>query len=620
MSTNRGPAGVRSQRSRIRRRSTGVGVDPRRHHVGRWAIFGALSLAALQLIRVQAIEAPALAAKADAQRTSTTILPAVRGSITDRDGNPLAFTTTARELSFQPVIVGKNLAKVHATDPSAPTAQQRIEAIAERIHQLVPSTNAADLFTAMSSDKSFVYLAKKVDPLVAAKITTEFPEVGSDRQPIREYPGGALAANMVGSVGGDGHGLVGLEASMDAQLAGTNGRRVVERGEDGTVIPGSQRQDVPAVDGTSVRLTIDENLQWYVQQRVQAAKNISGAQHVSAVVLDVKTGQVLAMANDGTFDPNTQLGTASAAALGNPSVSAPFEPGSVNKIIAASTVINDHLTTPTEVLSVPGEIHMGGITVRDAWVHGPLALTTTGVFGKSSNVGTLMLSQRIGPARYADMLTKFGLGARTDVGLPGESAGLVPPRSQWSGATFANLPIGQGLSMTLLQMTGMYQAVANDGVRIPPRVVASTTAPDGTVTATPRPKGVAVVSPQAAKTVRDMFRAVVQTDTGEQRGTGTKAAVPGYQVSGKTGTAQQVNPACGCYSNSAYNITFAGMAPVANPRFVVGIMIDNPVRSSDGSGGLSAAPLFHDIAAWLLQHDDVAPSAQPAPKLTLVAG
>lgn len=620
MARTRGPAGVRSQRSRVRDRSTGVGGDPRRHRVGRWAIFGALSLAALQLIRVQGIEAPALAAAAEHQRTSSTILPAVRGSITDRDGAPLAFTTTARELSFQPVIVRKNLEKVHGTDPSAPTAQQRIEAIAERIHQLVPGTNRADLYTAMSSDSGFVYLAKRVDPTVASKITSEFPEVGSDRQPIREYPGGALAANIVGAVGGDGHGLVGLEASMDARLAGTNGRRVVERGEDGTVIPGSQRQDVPAVDGTSVRLTIDEDVQWYVQQAVQKAKNISGAQHVSAVVLDVKTGQVLAMANNGTFDPNTQLGTASAAALGNPSVSAPFEPGSVNKIIAASTVINDHLSTPNEVLSVPGQIQMGGITVRDAWVHGPLALTTTGVFGKSSNVGTLMLAQRIGPARYAGMLTKFGLGARTDVGLPGESAGLVPPRSQWSGATFANLPIGQGLSMTLLQMTAMYQAIANDGVRISPRVVASTTAPDGTVTVTPQPKGVEVVSPQAAKTVRNMFRAVVQNDTGEQRGTGTKAAVAGYEVSGKTGTAQQVDPACGCYSNSAYNITFAGMAPVANPRFVVGIMIDNPVRSSDGSGGLSAAPLFHEIAAWLLQHDDVPPSAQPAPKLTLVAG
>jgi cell division protein FtsI (penicillin-binding protein 3) len=195
----------------------------------------------------------------------------------------------------------------------------------------------------------------------------------------------------------------------------------------------------------------------------------------------------------------------------------------------------------------------------------------------------------------------------------------VPSRDQWSGGTFANLPIGQGLSMTLLQMTGMYQAIANDGVRIPPRIVAATVDANGERTETPRPDGVYVVSPDTAKTVRNMFRSVTQDDNGNQRGTGVAAGVEGYQISGKTGTAQQVDPECKCYSNSKYWITFAGIAPADDPRYVIGIMLDAPSRSADGSGGQSAAPLFHNIASWLLQRDSVPMSADPGPKLVLQA-
>jgi len=337
-------------------------------------------------------------------------------------------------------------------------------------------------------------------------------------------------------------------------------------------------------------------------------------------VLDAKTGEVLAMANDNTFDPSQDIGRQGDKDLGNPSVASPYEPGSVNKIVTAASVIEFGLSNPDEVLQVPGQIDMGGVTVHDAWEHGVMPYTTTGVFGKSSNVGTLMLAQRIGPDRYADMLKKFGLGQRTGVGLPGESAGLVPPIDQWSGSTFANLPIGQGLSMTLLQMTGMYQAVANDGVRIPPRIIKTTIAPDGTHTDEPRPQGVRVVSPQTAQTVRHMLEATVQHDpTGEQQGTGSQAAVDGYQISGKTGTAQQINPSCGCYYDNVYWITFAGMAPADNPRYVIGIMADNPQHTAEGQPGTTMAPLFHNIAAWLLQRENVPLSPDPGPPLTLQA-
>jgi cell division protein FtsI (penicillin-binding protein 3) len=326
------------------------------------------------------------------------------------------------------------------------------------------------------------------------------------------------------------------------------------------------------------------------------------------------------MANDNTFDPSQDIGRQEDKQLGNLAVSSPFEPGSVNKIITASSVIEFGLSTPDEVLSVPGEISMGGVQVHDAWDHGVAQYTTTGVFGKSSNVGTLMLAQRVGPERYADMLTKFGLGQRTGVGLPGESDGLVPPIDQWSGSTFSNLPIGQGLSMTLLQMTSMYQAIANDGLRVPPRILRATVGPDGKRTQDPRPDGVQVVSAQTAQTVRNMLRAVTQRDpTGVQQGTGSSAAVDGYQISGKTGTAQQINPACGCYYDDVYWTTFAGITTTDNPRYVVGVVMDNPHRAADGKPGSSAAPLFHNIAAWLLQRENVPLSPDPGPPLTLQA-
>jgi cell division protein FtsI (penicillin-binding protein 3) len=403
-------------------------------------------------------------------------------------------------------------------------------------------------------------------------------------------------------------------------LSGNDGSVTYDRGSDGVAIPGSYRNRHRAVNGSTIQLTIDDDIQFYVQQQVQQAKNLSGAHNASAVVLDAKSGEVLAMANDNTFDPSQDIGRQGDRQLGNLVVSSPFEPGSVNKVITASSVIEYGLSNPDEVLHVPGSIEMGGVTIHDAWEHGVMPYTTTGVFGKSSNVGTLMLAQRVGPERYYDMVRKFGLGQRTNVGLPGESAGLVPPIDQWSGSTFSNLPIGQGLSMTLLQMTDMYQTIANDGLRIPPRIIKATIAPNGTRTEEPRPEGIRVVSPQTAQTVRQMLRAVVQRDPmGYQQGTGPAAAVSGYQMAGKTGTAQQINPGCGCYFDDVYWITFAGMATVDNPRYVIGIMMDNPVRNADGTPGHSAAPLFHNIAGWLMQRENVPLSPDPGPPLTLQA-
>ncbi|MGW6701888.1 peptidoglycan D,D-transpeptidase FtsI family protein, partial [Nocardia sp. NPDC055049] len=587
--------------------------------VGRVTLLASLAVVALQLLYIQSLAAPALSAQAASQRTIKATEAAVRGPITDRHGNQLAFTLTVKALTFQPVTEREKMVEAKKLKPSAPDPEQRLEDIAKFIHDKLGAPTEQELLDKLKSDKKFHYLAKNVDPRVAAEITAKFPEVGAERQDLREYPGGSLASNVVGAIGGDRHGQMGLESALDSVLSGTDGSRTYDQGSDGAVIPGSYRDLQPAVNGYGVELTLDADLQYYVQQQVQQAKQVSGASSASAVVLDAKTGQVLAMANDGTFNPALGPNHWASGKMGNPSVSEPFEPGSVNKIITAAAAIEYGVTTPDEVLQVPGSIRMSGVTVNDAWQHDVAPYTTTGIFGKSSNVGTLMLAQRVGEDRFADMVTRFGLGQRTGVGLPGESGGQVPARDQWSGGSFANLPIGQGLSMTTLQMTAMYQAIANDGLRIPPRIVKAKVAPDGTRTEELQPDGVRVVSPQTAHTLRELFQATVQKDPmGVQMGTGAPASIEGYQVAGKTGTAQKVDPACRCYSTSSFYSTFAGMAPADNPRYVIGMMLDAPVRSSDGTGGGSAAPLFHSIASWALQRDRVPPSPE-AKRLVLEA-
>ncbi|RUP03293.1 MAG: penicillin-binding protein 2 [Mycobacterium sp.] len=592
-----------------------------RHRAGNAVILVLMLVAVTQLFYLQVSNAAQLNAQAAGQLKVTDVERAIRGAIIDRHNDRLAFTIEARALTFQPKRIRQQLEDARKKIPSAPDPDQRLKDMAKDVAgKLNNKPDAATLLKKLQSNESFVYLARNVEPAVAHAISAKYPEVGSERQDLRQYPGGSLAANIVGGIDWDGHGLLGLEDSLDAMLAGTDGSVTYDRGSDGVVIPGSYRNRHKAVHGSTIQLTLDDDIQFYVQQQVQQAKNVSGAHTVSAVVLDAKTGEVLAMANDNTFDPSQDIGRQGDRQLGNLPVSSPFEPGSVNKIITASSVIEYNLSNPDEVLQVPGTISMGGVTVHDAWEHGVMPYTTTGVFGKSSNVGTLMLAQRVGPERFYDMVRKFGLGQRTGVGLPGESAGLVPPIDQWSGSTFSNLPIGQGVSMTLLQMAGMYQAIANDGVRIPPRILKATIAADGSRTEEPRPEGVRVVSAQTAQTVRQMLRAVVQQDPmGYQQGTGPAAAVPGYQMAGKTGTAQQINPGCGCYFDDVYWITFAGMATVDNPRYVIGIMMDNPQRNADGTPGHSAAPLFHNIAGWLMQRENVPLSPDPGPPLTLQA-
>ena len=579
----------------------------------------------LRLTWVQLIAGPSLAAQAQMQRTTVLAEPAHRGTITDRNGNILAYTMEARSLSVHPGKLRDFMQERHELDPeNVPEPDERLDEIVEKLPKMIDQEGAdikeSDLRKKLTSDATYEVLVRNVDPDIAQKVVAEFPEITSERQDIRQYPNGAVGDNLIGKISQDGQGQFGLELSQDARLQGINGSRTVDVGGDGYAIPGSVRDEHPPVDGDAYQLSLDLDAQTYIQQQVQQAKDNSKSNSASVVVLDVQTGQVVAMASSDTVDPNGDVEKQldQDKIFGDRNTTNAFEPGSVAKIMTAAAAIEEGKTRPSEVLQVPGSIEMAGVTVKDAWEHGTVPYTTTGVFGKSSNVGTLMLAQRVGEEKFNQYLRDFGVGQATGVGLPNETSGYVPELNQWSGGTFANLPIGQGMSMSLLQMTSIYQALANDGKRIEPRLVESITTADGSTVNPPAPKETQVVSPETAKTVVDMFRAVTQSDpTGVQQGTGASASVEGYQISGKTGTAQQINEDTGAYSNSDYWITFAGIAPADNPRFAIGVMLDDPERGTDGGGGGSAAPLFHDIASWLLDHYNVPLSGDPGPMLML---
>lgn len=591
-----------------------------RLRLARVLLVTALVLASVKLVQVQGLQAGALSAQAEQERVTRDSIPAMRGSIVDRNGRVLAVGGEARQLYANPRTMTEQQNELHAKDPQAPTADQYKQQIADYIHNMVGDRiSAQQVLDALRQDTPFSYFGQLIDPTAAARITQRYPEIGAEYRATRDYPANDVAANIIGSANWRADeqkvsGLMGLEYSMDPLLAGRNGEKIADTASgSNVVIPGTERQLQPAVPGTGVMLTIDSDLQFTVQRMLADYVRQAGAKDGSAVVLDAKTGEVYALANDKTFDPNTPA-TWTDPNLGDAAVTTPFEPGSVNKVITAAGAIENGIVQPDTVIQVPASLQVPGAVIHDAWDHGTLDLTFTGVLAKSSNIGTLLTAQKLGPDRFSDLVRDFGLGRPTGVGLPGESGGSVPPRDQWSGTTFANLPIGQGLSVTLLQMTDMYQAIANGGVRMPPRVVAGEIKPDGSRVPSPRPQGVRVVSPQTANTVKDMLRAVVQTDP-NQRGTGASAAMEGYQVSGKTGTAQQPDPTCGCYSDSMYWITFAGILPADNPRFVVGLMLDAPQAGTPQAE--SAAPLFHDIASYLAMHYQIALSRQPAPQQTL---
>ncbi|MDQ2838157.1 MAG: penicillin-binding protein 2 [Actinomycetota bacterium] len=542
-----------------------------------------------RLVWLQGMDAGGYALAASDEKREFVTLHAARGSIVDRNGVPLAYTADAKDILADPTMIHPEDRLTYAT-LLAPLVGKTVTAVQQQL----------------TSTSHYALLATALSPAVATQVEDlslngkPLPGIFSQATLQRLYPGQTTASNVVGLVQSDGTGAAGIEYSYDSLLRGTDGSVSYEKDSVGNVNPAGPIKRKAAIDGGTVKLTIDQDLQYVVQKYLDQSVTESKARGGQVTILDRASGQVLAMASNGSFNPQDPSTIKPGKSL-DPNVQQVFEPGSANKIVTMTAAVEKGLITPRTVLEVPDAIQTGGITVHDAWWHPVQKFTATGVLAESSNVGTLMIAQKVGKQTFDDYLKRFGLGQKTGIELPGESAGLLPALSDWSDATFGNLPIGQGVAMTSLQLASMYQAVANNGVRIPPRIVSSVTEPDGTASQTAQPAGIQVMSAATAKTVRTMLESVTL-----KGGTGTRAAIPGYRVAGKTGTAQQPDPKTGQYSNSVYWDTFAGMAPADNPRFVVSIMIDNPAHGLEG--GDVAAPLFHHIATYELSAASIAPS------------
>ncbi len=483
---------LRPRRAPGTRRTRGLSPAgrTRRNRFGLSLLVLLLVLVAGKLVVLQGIDGTAYAQAAESDRMRVFDIAAIRGAILDRDGNPLAYTVEASKVVADPTVV---------EDPSR-TALALTTLLGVPVDQLTDDLTAGGRYSV---------LAEHVDTATSDRITAlELPGIVLEDQPTRLYPAGTVGGQVVGFIGRDGDGLAGIEQRYDDVLAGTDGTRRVEVGAGGIPIPSGIDESVPAVDGSDVTLTIDEDLQYTVQQRLAVECSNGQTTRGSAVVQEVHTGRIVAMATCPGYDPS-QASSTDPDLLGNPAVSDVFEPGSVMKAVTLSAAIEDGHATPDTVLSVPGHIQAGDVVVTDAHDHAPIDWTVTGILAKSSNVGTIMLAREVGDARLEEYMRAFGLGSTTGVELPGESAGILQDSADWTASRAANVPIGQGVSVTALQMASVYQTLANGGVRIPPRIVESTTAPDGTVTAEPQPEGTRVVSESTAQQMAYMLEAVV---------------------------------------------------------------------------------------------------------------
>lgn len=546
-----------------------------------------------RLVQLQGLDGTRYATAAEQQRLTTIELPAARGAILDRDGNPLAYTVQARAIFADPAMIDYPARTALAIAPiigvTPDVIQQKI-AVGGR----------------------FVYLDRGLDPAVAQQVLDlELPGIGVLDEQRREYPATTTGAQVVGFVNSDGTGLAGIEDQFDQVLTGTPGSLSYERGQFGLPIPAATQSRTDAIPGSTVQLTLDEDIQYQVEQAIAIANETPGVSTVQMVVQDARTGEVIAMAGNPGYNAASP-GASDPTILGNPTVSNVIEPGSVNKMVTFAAALDQGLITPDSHWVVPDHLAVSDISIGDAWAHQPTDWTATGVFGESSNVGTVMLAERLGSATLEDYLHRFGLGNQTGIELPAESRGILPPSSEWSGSQAATIPFGQGISVSVLQMASMYQAVANDGVLVPPRIVDAVIGPDGSVLQQPPADPRRVISEEAAADLQYMLEGVTSDE-----GTGPLMRIDGYRVAGKTGTAQRPNPECSCYEGGGYWATFAGFAPADDPRYVVAISIEQP--TGDQHGGIVAAPAFTSVMSYLLQQGGVTPSGNPAPEFHFLA-
>jgi cell division protein FtsI (penicillin-binding protein 3) len=516
------------------------------------------------------------------QRVRTVQLAAERGSVFDRNGHDLAASVPQQTVWANPHVV---------TDPAAYAAQLAS----------VVGVDASALQDRLSQrDKGFVYIARKVDDATALKVKAlNLPGVDFVPESKRFYPDGALAAPVLGFVGTDNNGLGGLEAQYNNQLTGKPGEVRVERDPQGRQLPGGERSVTESNRGGDLVLTIDQSIQYQSEQILAEEVTKAKAKGGMAIVMDVTTGDVLAMANVDGATKDHPAQPASPDERNRPVVDV-FEPGSTNKAITVAGALQDGVVNPDSWFPTPGQLTIDGTDYKDEELH-PQSMTVRDIVRESSNVGTIQIARKLGKQRFDAYLRAFGFGSPTGLGFPGEADGLLLPLSQYNDTSLASMPIGNGLAVTAMQMLDVYTTIANGGSTRPPRLVDATVGADGVRHDQPMPESRPVVSPPTAATMRSLLQGVVES------GTGTKAQIPGYTVAGKTGTARKPP-----YDKPPYRYvaSFAGFAPAESPRLSAIVVLDEP--QDNYFGGQVSAPVFARIMEFALRSERVQPGT-PAP-------
>ncbi|MFC8913386.1 peptidoglycan D,D-transpeptidase FtsI family protein, partial [Streptomyces cinereoruber] len=575
----------------------------------------------VRLLQVQAVDADAYAAKADKYRFQEYTLSAERGEITDRNGIALATSVDAYDITADPKLFTPEESKVA-------DAPEQAAALLAPILGKQPAELAKKLRTPKSR---YTLLARKQTPQVWNQIKDLKKVYGQKSQPSaggnginllggilsepstkRVYPNGELAAGILGYVNAEGRGAGGLESMLDEDLAGKDGKiRFTQSG--GRQVPTAGSRGTPAVPGANIELTIDRDIQWAAQQAITEQVEKSKADRGYVIVQDTRTGEVLAMANAPGFDPN-DLSAANAAAMGNAALQDAYEPGSTSKVMSMAAVLEEGKAAPGTHVTVPNRLHRGDRLFKDDVDHETWYLTLNGVLAKSSNIGTILATGRLGTTQAGSnevlhsYLRKFGIGSPTGLGYPGETPGILAKPKDWSTSQQYTIPFGQGLSVNAMQAASVYSTIANGGVRTAPTLVRGTRGPDGRFAPAPRPEESRVVSEKTAKTLAAMLESVVD----DEEGTGTRAAIPGYRVAGKTGTANRVDPELGRYKG--YTASFAGFAPADAPRVTVYCAIQNPTKGSY-FGGQICGPIYKKVMEFALKTLHIAPTGSPPARL-----
>ena len=561
-------------------------------------VFLIFGIFGLRLFQIQGIDSQAYASMAVRDGTAQVSIPAPRGKITDRNGVELASSTDGLTLTADPSMTKADAPKI---------ARILVEALGDKIDYF-------DTVAKLRTPKSrFVYLIRDVPQWTATKALDKiraagFTGVFSEKESLRTYPGGTLAANLLGYLDGSGNGVAGLEQEYNKVLTGKNGSSTYEVSPiTGVRIPMADSTVTKMVPGSDVTTTIDRDLQWYADQRLADVVRASSSDWGLALTMDIRTGQIVQMSQVPTFNPDKKTGMNNYNTVSR-ALQTVYEPGSVQKTVTMAALADQGKITPETKIVVPSKLTIDGFPIGDYWQHGTLHLTAAGVIAKSSNLGTIVASQQMSDQTMHDYLVKFGFGAKTGIGLPGESNGILAPAKTWTKANHATIAFGQGISVTALQMVRAVGAIANGGVMVDPSVVTGFIAPDGTKTTTPASSRKRVVSPKAAATVTRMMEAVTAPD-----GTAPAAAIDGYRVTGKTGTAWRVNPDTGRYVRGQNTVSFIGFAPADNPRFLTYIVLDKPFANA--GGGSTAGPVFRDIMSMALERFGVVPTGSKNPKV-----